>query len=134
MKTDTPDIVTDTVERLRSDRDGWVAYIQNREVHRAAGPTCLNGTPFIVAAGNLGLRIEANASIPTRLTPGLCGISHFDRETADRVAALRNTIGGGDYGVMRAEDVPQLRIDEIDEMLAFIADRADIATTTSPTA
>lgn len=108
-------ILVKTIARLNSELEAW----QTWEARQKDACTVISGQPFIVACdGGMALRLQGNASIPTPMTPGLCGISHFSRKDAEKVASLR----GAPYRVVVAAQVPQLRIAEIRDVLATYAE------------
>lgn len=112
MNTNSSDILTVIRNNIVNEIAAWRAHLAARA---SDGHTVLSGTPFVVACdGGLALHVKGNVARPVNMTPGLCGISHYDRAGATRIAALR----GAPYRVVAAAEVPAMRIAELETMLS----------------
>ena len=97
---------------LRNERDGWLSEIQRA----AKGPRALVAHGWVVVDSDLNSAIALHGTRlqPTWVLPGLVGVSAWDRKQAEQVAAAF----GDDWQVVRDRDVPALRVQRIDQLLA----------------
>jgi len=108
--------ITDAVTYLRNERDGWLAEIQRA----ARAPRALVAHCWVVVDSDLNSAIALHGTRlqPNWVLPGLVGVSAWTRTQAEQVAEQVAAAFGNEWQVVRDRDVPALRVQRIDQLLA----------------
>ena len=109
----TVDFKASIVHTFNTERNEWTAEIERAK----KAPPALVGRAYVVVDADLtnGLQSEGTRWHAVYLTPGLPGVSAWDRKQAEKIAAA---IGNG-WRAVRAGDVPAERVQVLDSLLTY---------------
>lgn len=106
-------LVSEMLTSLRARLEEWgAAEYERLEAQEHA--MALVGEPWIVRTDNFAYTVKGNTCYPVVMTPSLIGVSHYTRQDAEKVAALR----GHECKISHCNSVRREMIEELKEMIS----------------